>query len=283
MAILPVSLYLVSEVVRMEASGAGFPADRFAIAKSIEAAGRAGAACRGRARRRGSDVLIVHPRVRGRSRARVRRRGDQAREGTEEVTTMSVDPRLFDVYDARMVAGRAFGNADLGTPTAIVNRTFEQEFFPSAMCSASGSHSCGGRRRIPAPSSSRSRLSESYLTFPRSAYPARPVCPISICRRARGAGLGDRVDPLSSGRCRRTLRGGSARSAPRSIRPCRFGRHRARRLLRSQPLVMAVDLVGAHDDHAERGAAVGGRHLCADVVYGGAAHARDRHSHGARR
>ncbi len=130
-AILPVSLYLVSEVVRMEASGAGFPADRFVIAKVDR--GRQAELVRRVEAEPGVAAVTFSSFIPGYAGDRALEFEDEAtraREGQEEVTTMSVAPGLFDVYDARILAGRAFGSGDLGTTTAIVNRTFEQEFFP---------------------------------------------------------------------------------------------------------------------------------------------------------
>ena len=130
-AILPVAVYVVSEVVRMEASGAGFPSDRFVIAKVDR--GRQAEVMRRVAAEPGVAAVTFSSFVPGYAGDRALEFEDEAtkaREGTEEVTTMGVDLRLFDVFDARILAGRPFSSADLGTTTAIVNRTFEREFFP---------------------------------------------------------------------------------------------------------------------------------------------------------
>jgi hypothetical protein len=53
--------------------------------------------------------------------------------GTTEVATFRIDVDLLRVYDARLLAGRAFDAKDLGSRAVVVNRTFVQELLePSA-------------------------------------------------------------------------------------------------------------------------------------------------------
>ena len=222
-AILPVSLYLVSEVVRMEASGAGFPADRFVIAKVDR--GRQAELIRRVEAEPGVAAVTFSSFIPGYAGDRALEFEDEAtkaREGQEEVTTMSVRPGCSTSTMRECWPAAPFGNADLGTATAIVNRTFEREFFPDG--NVLGQRFSFVWRQA---SDSGTELKSFEIVgvvsdFPGFASLERPACPPSICRR-RPRNLTRRSCRYGSpDRCRPTLRGGSARSAPRSIRPRRF-------------------------------------------------------------
>ena len=129
-AILPVALYLVSEVVQMEIIGPGFAADEVVIAKVD----------RGRhielMRRVESEPGVVAvtfsssiPGFEGDAMIAFEDAGAKARLGDEDVGTLRVDLRMFEAYDAPILAGRPFTSADFGTSSVIVNRSFAREFF----------------------------------------------------------------------------------------------------------------------------------------------------------
>jgi len=129
-AILPVALYLVSEVVRMEATGPGFAADQFVIAKvdrgrHVELLRRVESEPRVAAVTFSSSI----PGYEGDALIRFEDAAARARLGDEEVGTLLVDLRMFDAYDATILAGGPFTGADFGTTSVIVNRSFAREFF----------------------------------------------------------------------------------------------------------------------------------------------------------
>ncbi len=132
-AILPVALYVVSEVVRVGDHQRRIP-------------GRAVRDCQSRSPSQASIMRRVEaepgvagvafssniPGYAGDRFIEFRDEATRQRLGSEEVVTMSVDLRMFDLYDAAILAGRPFSSADLGTASAIVNRAFAREFFESA-------------------------------------------------------------------------------------------------------------------------------------------------------
>ena len=129
-AILPIALYIVSEVVRVETSEPGFAADEFVIAK-VEP-GRHPELIRRIEREPGVSAVTFTAFVPGYESDRQLEFDQEAvkqRVGTEEVSNTSVDLRTFEVYDAAILAGRSFSAADLGTGSVIVNRAFAQELF----------------------------------------------------------------------------------------------------------------------------------------------------------
>ncbi len=127
--ILPVALYIVSEVARMQASEPGFAADQLVIAKvdrrHVELLRRVEAEPRVSAVTFSSSI----PGYAGDRAIEFEDEATNQRFGIDEVTTMTVDPGLFDVYDATILAGRSFSSADPGTSSVIVNRTFARAFF----------------------------------------------------------------------------------------------------------------------------------------------------------
>jgi predicted permease len=129
-AILPVALYLVSDVVQMETTGPGFAADQVVMAKvdrgrHVELLRRVESEPRVAAVTFSSSV----PGYEGDAMITFEDAGARARLGDEDVGTMLVDLRMFDAYDATILAGRPFSSADFGTTSVIVNRSFAREFF----------------------------------------------------------------------------------------------------------------------------------------------------------
>ena len=129
-AILPASMYVVSEVIRMELSEPEFAAEQFVIAKvdrrhaelidriEAEPGVRAAAVSSAVPGYEGSWVIeFEDPAI-------------QRLDNDKDVNIMDVDLSLFEVYDAPILAGRALSSADLGTTAAIVNETFARELLP---------------------------------------------------------------------------------------------------------------------------------------------------------
>ena len=129
-AILPIALFIVSEVVRVETTEPGFAADEFVIAK-VEP-GRHPEFIRRIEREPGVSAVTFTAFVPGYESDRqfeFEQEAVKQRVGIEEVSNTSVDLRTFEVYDAAMLAGRSFNAADLGTGSVIVNRAFAQQLF----------------------------------------------------------------------------------------------------------------------------------------------------------
>jgi putative ABC transport system permease protein len=129
-AILPMALYIVSEVVRMEMSDTGFGAESYVIAK-VEGSRHAEITRRVEAEP-GVAAVTFSSFVPGfESDRRLEFEDSSARQrlGTEETSVTSVALNAFQVYDARILAGRSFSGSDLGAPVAIVNRSFAEQFF----------------------------------------------------------------------------------------------------------------------------------------------------------
>jgi putative ABC transport system permease protein len=126
-AILPAAIYVIAEVVRMEMSEPGFAANEFVIAEvdrrkaemirriESEPGVRAVTFSSGTPGYEGSRVIAFEERI------------AQDRDTDKEVNVMDVDPAMFEVYDAAILAGRAFTAADLGTTAVVVNRSFARE------------------------------------------------------------------------------------------------------------------------------------------------------------
>jgi putative ABC transport system permease protein len=129
-AILPMALYIVSEVVGMELSGTGFGAESFVIAK-VEGK-QHGEITRRVEAEPGVAAVTFSSFVPGFESDRRIEFDDVAvrgRLGSEETSVTSVALNAFEVYDAAIIAGRAFAAGDLGAPIAIVNRSFAEQFF----------------------------------------------------------------------------------------------------------------------------------------------------------
>lgn len=130
-AILPLAVFIVSDVIRMERADPGFAVGAIVIGK-IDGAQHLDITRRVEAE---PGVVAVTfssavPGYAGDRRLEFEDAAVHEREGTEEVTVMGVALDTFDVYEARMLAGRAFTTTELGTPAVIVNQAFAREFFP---------------------------------------------------------------------------------------------------------------------------------------------------------
>ena len=126
-AILPAALYVVAEVARMELSTPGFAAGEFVIAKVDR---RKAELVRRIEAEPGVKAVTFSSAVPGFHGSAVIEFEDARAQGLDtdkEVDIMDVDLAMFDVYDAPIVAGRAFSTADLGTTAVIVNRSFARE------------------------------------------------------------------------------------------------------------------------------------------------------------
>ncbi|HEX2189105.1 MAG TPA: ABC transporter permease, partial [Longimicrobiaceae bacterium] len=152
-AILPVAVFAVWQVVRMESAGPGFPAEEFVVggAELSEPAAEAGGdaadadafASRYRARlaelvsrleaEPGVTTVTTSsgiPGLDGPVRQVAFEEGAGAPEsGTPTAGSMRVAPGLFAAYGAEMLAGRPLGAGDLGGPggPVVVNRTFVEQ------------------------------------------------------------------------------------------------------------------------------------------------------------
>ena len=126
-AILPAAIYVIAEVVRMELSQPAFAASEFVIAEldrripemirriEAEPGVRAVTFSSGTPGYEGSRVIeFEDPRA-------------QRLDTDKEVNLMDVDLRVFEIYDAAILAGRVFTRADLGTTAVVVNRSFARE------------------------------------------------------------------------------------------------------------------------------------------------------------
>jgi putative ABC transport system permease protein len=130
-AILPLAVFIVSDVIRMERADPGFDAGAFVIAK-IDGARHAEITARVAAEPGVAAVTFSSavPGYAGDRRLEFEDAAVRAREGIEEVTVMGVALNTFSLYEARLLAGRAFTPAELGTGAVIVNQSFAREFFP---------------------------------------------------------------------------------------------------------------------------------------------------------
>jgi putative ABC transport system permease protein len=140
-AVLPVAVYLSWQVVQREFAGPGFAAEQFVIA-TLTLSDQDSAVDSNRIKARqlelmsrleaepGVSAVTFSSSVQGF--ARGRRIEFDGRAGVQdaeplEVSTNDVGVDLFDLYGARILAGRAFSGADLGAAHVVVNRTFERE------------------------------------------------------------------------------------------------------------------------------------------------------------
>jgi putative ABC transport system permease protein len=141
-AILPVAAYLAWPMVRIETEGAGFAAEEFMVANVFLSDDAKVDATRLAARQLelvsrlemepGVSAVTVSSSVPGFSGdgSIEFERGTAVRDGAgSEVNGIHVSLDMFDVYDAKILAGRAFNAGDLGAAnTVIVNRAFVEEF-----------------------------------------------------------------------------------------------------------------------------------------------------------
>lgn len=152
-AVLPVAVLTVWQVVRMEIAEVGFPAEEFvagmvgfgeddaaAMGEALEA--RFGARQAALADRLAAEPGVASvafssgtPGVEGLTR-RIELEGGgaspaaEAEAGALWAGWVQAGPGLFEAYDARILAGRPFGSRDLGggAATVIVNRAFVRRF-----------------------------------------------------------------------------------------------------------------------------------------------------------
>ena len=129
-AILPMAIYVVTEVIRMELAETGFGAEAFVIAK-VEGRQHADITRRvqGEPGVAGVTFSSFVPGFESDRRLEFDDAAVRERIGTEEVSVTSVALNAFEVFDARILAGRQFMSGDLGAPVAIVNRSFAEQFF----------------------------------------------------------------------------------------------------------------------------------------------------------
>ncbi len=128
-AILPAAIYVIAEVVRMETSGPGFAANAFVVAR-VER--RQAELMRRLEAEPGVRAVTFSSSIPGFEGSRVIAFDDaqaQQADTDKEVNVMDVDLAMFDVYDARILAGRGFASVDLGTTAVIVNQSFVRELF----------------------------------------------------------------------------------------------------------------------------------------------------------
>ena len=126
-AILPAAIYVIAEVVRMELSEPGFAAGEFVIA---EVERRTPEMIRRIEAEPGVRTVTFSSGIPGYEGSRVIEFEDpraQRLDTDKEVNLMDVDVAMFEVYDAAILAGRAFTRADLGTTAVVVNRSFARE------------------------------------------------------------------------------------------------------------------------------------------------------------
>ena len=141
--VLPVAVFVALEVVRQEVAGPGFAAEEFVVGL-VALSDQTSAADSDRVRARqlelmsrleaepGVSAVTFSSSIPGFAPDRRIQFEDGAplREaGARDVSTLNVDVRIFDIYGAKILAGRAFSARDLGVANAvIVNRAFTQAF-----------------------------------------------------------------------------------------------------------------------------------------------------------
>jgi predicted permease len=143
-AILPMAVYLTWQVVRMGVAGADTAVGQMLIgvvalggdAAALDAVGVANRQLDLASRLEaepGVTAVAYSSGVPGFSPGRLLR-FDAAAGGVKyrgidlAVDALDVGPRLFDAYDASMLAGRALTRADTASPAVVVNRAFVDEF-----------------------------------------------------------------------------------------------------------------------------------------------------------
>jgi putative ABC transport system permease protein len=148
-AVLPAAFFTVSEVMRMEISGPGFPAEQFVIAKVDvrEAEATASGTMREelgdqtRARQLalrarfeaepGVSAVALSSGVPGFEGGYIIASddGEALRDGRAEVNVLHVEPGIFEVYGARVLAGRTLvpGDVDPADQAVVVNHSFVRQ------------------------------------------------------------------------------------------------------------------------------------------------------------
>jgi putative ABC transport system permease protein len=124
-AILPLAVYLVKEVARMELTPPAFPAGEFLLAH-FDATARQEEVITRLESEPGVAAVVWSSNVPGfEGSLLVTAEGVPGREADDVVANvLDAGPGLFDAYEATVVAGRALTSADAGTGAVVVNRAF---------------------------------------------------------------------------------------------------------------------------------------------------------------
>ena len=145
-AVLPVSVHVAVQVMRMEVAGPGFAADNFAVGMMALAETVDGPIDPQRLRARQLEMMARLQGEPGVSRVTFSSSVPGFAGGREiefdrgvigdiesaDVSSMDTAPGLFETYGARVLAGRVFTTRDTSASTAVVvNRTFAEGFAPS--------------------------------------------------------------------------------------------------------------------------------------------------------
>lgn len=130
-AILPATIYVVSEVVRLQMAGAGFPADQFLVAQ-VHLNERQRVALVGRLQREPAVSAVTFSTfIPGYEPGRfIEFEGAAQSAGIVETNAVHVDPGMFETYEARMLAGRGLDRSDAGemATAVVVNHAFVRRF-----------------------------------------------------------------------------------------------------------------------------------------------------------
>ena len=227
-AILPAAVFTVWKVARMESTDIGFPSAEFVVGSLAMEEG--GADPRFAARQLAlMSRLAAEPAVAAVAFSSAIPGVDGEPElveieggspdGEPRAGSVRVGPGMFDVYGARIVAGRAFAAGDAGAGSVIVNRTFARRHF--------GSRAAPGRRfryLLPAEDGSDARKTSPWYEIvgvvedfpavsleiassadgvPNVYHPATPgqLRPVTLSVRFRGAvpaGAAERMQALAA-------------------------------------------------------------------------------------
>ena len=173
---LPVAIYAVSEVVRMEVSAPGFPADRFVVAKlDMKEQSRQREVMRRLAAEPAVSAVAFSSSIPGFAPGyRIAfDRGTPLPNADSEVDTLKVDIEIFKLYGADTLAGRVFTASDVGAAAnvVVVNRAFARQLL--------GSESVLGQRfSFLRPGADAGGRTESYeIVGIVSDFPAFPPTP----------------------------------------------------------------------------------------------------------
>lgn len=130
-AVLPLALYIVTEVARMEFTPPAFPADEYVLAEvdmtadqQLELIARLEAEPSVRA----VTSSIAIPGFEGSRRLAFDDATGARSADTFDVNVTDVAPNIFEVYEARLIAGRTFTPGDTGGDGVVVNHAFAQRF-----------------------------------------------------------------------------------------------------------------------------------------------------------
>ena len=303
-AVLPAAVFTVSEVVRMEISGPGFPAEQFVIAKvdvreaEANASGTVREAIGAQARARqlalrarveaepGVSAVALSSGVPGFEGGHniVFDDADAVRAGSAEVNVLRVEPGIFDVYGARVLAGRTLvaGDADTADQAVVVNHSFVRLLLGDRPGTGPTIRTAQVFERFGGGSGSISRRRGRRRFSSLRARTRQPRAADDVPRRRSGHDASSRDDDsLQRSRAFRCRGAATPDWRRRRHRASPSRRHAPDRVLQPESGAVAFHFVGARAGDGERALSLGGGHLCVDVVHGRATHARDRHPHGA--